>query len=239
MRNLMPITRPMGAADLTQAAEEAGKMALALSDLARGVAAYEAATGVAIAVVDADKAVTAGADMASGPDETVISKLFRDAVTTGTGFMLGGKRIDPAEVACRNDEDKDHVPLSPALKPLSEDALSAAMDVGRRAVRSDTAPFWQGREIPADLLSVVQHITKIGPCGSKWGFEQDLEMIERAIDGQTEKLIADVMEFSASHIRQRFNKLVDRTNANGNRFTREQVRDALRWMLERDQAPAF
>ena len=35
MRNLVPITRPMGAADLTQAAEDAGKLALALSDLAR------------------------------------------------------------------------------------------------------------------------------------------------------------------------------------------------------------
>ena len=50
MRNLVPITRPMGAADLTQAAEDAGKLALALSDLAHGVAAYEAATGAAIAV---------------------------------------------------------------------------------------------------------------------------------------------------------------------------------------------
>ena len=57
MRNLVPITRPMGAADLTQAAEDAGKLALALSDLAQRGAAYEAATGAAIAVVDADKAV--------------------------------------------------------------------------------------------------------------------------------------------------------------------------------------
>ena len=62
MRNLVPITRPMGAADLTQAAEDAGKLALALSDLAHGVAAYEAATGAAIAVVDADKAVMVGLD---------------------------------------------------------------------------------------------------------------------------------------------------------------------------------
>ena len=140
MRNLVPITRPMGAADLTQAAEDAGKLALALSDLAHGVAAYEAATGAAIAVVDADKAVM------------------------------------------------------------------------------------------ADLRDAVQHLAEIGPSGPKWGFQQDHEMIERAIDGQTEKLIADVMEFSQSHIRQRFNKLVDRTHARGNRFTREQIRDALQWM---------
>ena len=106
MRNLVPITRPMGAADLTQAAEDAGKLALALSDLAHGVAAYEAATGAAIAVVDADKAVMVGFDMASGPDETVFGSLdktfrrvveeygnmdhaqiYRDTMATGTGFM--------------------------------------------------------------------------------------------------------------------------------------------------------
>ena len=117
MRNLMPITRPMGAADLTQAAEDAGRYALALSDLSRAVAAYEAATGAAIAVVDADKAVMVGFDLASGPDETVFGSLdktarraveeyvnmdhaqiYRDAMVTGTGFMKDGKRIDPAEV---------------------------------------------------------------------------------------------------------------------------------------------
>ena len=63
-------------------------------------------------------------------------------------------------------------------------------------------------------------------------------MIERAIDGQTGKLIADVMEFSQSHIRQRFNKLVDRIHARGNSFTREQILDALQWMLGKTH-PAF
>lgn len=85
--------------------------------------------------------------------------------------------------------------------------------------------------IPADLLDAVQHIAKLGTSGPQWGFQQDLEMIERAIDGQTEKLIADVMDFSQSHIRQRFNKLVDRIHARGNSFTREQIRDALKWIL--------
>ena len=160
MRNLVPITRPMGAADLTQAAEDAGKLALALSDLAHGVAAYEAATGAAIA------------DLVSEP-------------------------VPPSNV------QKMHNAL----------------------------PTWQGKAIPADLRDAVQHLAEIGTSGPKWGFAQDLDMIERAIDGQTEKLIADVMEFSQSHIRQRFNKLVDRTHARGNRFTREQIRDALQWML--------
>ena len=77
----------------------------------------------------------------------------------------------------------------------------------------------------------MQHLANLGPSGPKWGFQQDHEMIERAIDGQTETLIADVMEFSQSHIRQRFNKLVDRIHARGNSFTREQIRDALQWML--------
>ncbi len=326
MRNLMPITRPMGAADLTIAAEDAGKLALALSDLARGVAAYEAATGAAIAVVDADKAVMVGIDLASGPDETVFgaldktarravedysrvdhAQIYRDAMVTGTGFMRDGKRIDPAEVfavneaeagkrvsglidpeaarknqcrsrsmaaveAMQDDELRDAMYPQPVpAAGTVEDAVKAgtaavaelvsepvptsnvqkmhnAPDIGKPISPQPTSiikkadnalPTWQGNAIPADLRDTVQHIVKLGTSGPKWGFEQDLDMIERAIDGQSEKLIADVMEFSLSHIRQRFNKLVDRTHAHGNRFTREQVREALRWMTGQDEPPAF
>ena len=104
--------------------------------------------------------------------------------------------------------------------------------IGLSAIGADNAlPKWNGKTIPADLRDAVQHLAEIGTSGPKWGFQQDLDMIERAIDGQNEKLIADVMEFSQSHIRQRFSKLVDRTHGQGNRFTREQIRDALSWML--------
>lgn len=305
MRNLMPITRPMGAADLTQAAEEAGKMALALSDLARGVAAYEAATGAAIAVVDADKAVMIGVDLASGPDETVFvpldktlrravedyarmdhAQVYRDALVMGIGITKDGKRIDPAEMfAVNNDaETRQDAELLDAMypQPVPEagtiaEALTAGADLvsdvcvndPRAVIRSDSIangerrisvdynesltdikmkqqmrasasalPKWQGKGEPPELRDAVEHIAHLGPSGPKWGFAQDLDMMERALDGQTEKLIADVMEFSQSHVRQRFNKLVDRTHAHGNRFTREQVRDALRWMLAKDEMPA-
>ena len=92
MRNLMPITRPMGAADLTQAAEDAGRYALALSDLSRAVAAYEAATGAAIAVVDADKAVMVGLDetfrrVVEEYGSMDHAQIYRDTMVTGTGFM--------------------------------------------------------------------------------------------------------------------------------------------------------
>ncbi len=268
MRNLMPITRPMGAADLTQAAEDAGRYALALSDLSRAVAAYEAATGYAIAVVDADKAVMVGFDMASGPDETVFGSLDKTArrVVEEYGNM------DHARF-CAATEAKQDPELLDAMYPLPvpetgtvEDAAdltalvapqtaqgeaqgtnsvhpatpatakpeSAASGpkIGLSAIGADNAlPKWNGKTIPAELRDAVQHLAKIGPSGPKWGFQQDHEMIERAIDGQTEKLIADVMEFSQSHIRQRFNKLVDRIHARGNSFTREQIRDALQWML--------
>ena len=111
--------------------------------------------------------------------------------------------------------------------------------IGLSAIGADNAlPKWNGKTIPADLRDAVQHLAKLGPSGPKWGFQQDHEMIERAIDGQTENLIADVMEFSQSHIRQRFNKLVDRIHTRGNSFTREQILDALQWMLGKTH-PAF
>ena len=266
MQNLMPITRPMGAADLTQAAEDAGRYALALSDLSRAVAAYEDATGVAIAVVDADKAVMVGIDLASGPDETVfgsLDKTFRRAVED-YGSM-DHAQIYAAPEAQQDAELLDALYPQPVPQPepqagTVEDAVVAGAaavadlvsePVPRVAVavdpvgeakrapqpastikKNDNAlPKWNGKTVTADLRDAVQHLAEIGPSGPKWGFQQDHEMIERAIDGQTEKLIADVMEFSQSHIRQRFNKLVDRTYARGNRFTREQIRDALQWML--------
>lgn len=279
MRNLMPITRPMGAADLTQAAEDAGRYALALSDLSRAVAAYEAATGSAIAVVDADKAVMVGFDLASGPDETVfgsLDKTARRAVKeyvnmdhaqfyaaveatqddelldamypqpvpeTGTvedAVMAGQRAIRDlaGEAATENTPDAQYnaarapdsdAPATPIRPELTRPSGGQKMGVFENA-RAEL-PKWNGKTIPADLRDAVQHLAEIGTSGPKWGFQQDHEMIERAIDGQTEKLIADVMEFSQSHIRQRFNKLVDRTHARGNSFTREQIRDALQWML--------
>ena len=108
MRNLMPITRPMGAADLTQAAEDAGKLALALSDLAHGVAAYEAATGAAIAVVDADKAVMVGLDLASGPDETV----FGSPPETRRGADLAPHSIIPRRVQARPAGPRRQAPIA-------------------------------------------------------------------------------------------------------------------------------
>lgn len=269
MRNLMPITRPMGAADLTQAAEDAGRYALALSDLSRAVAAYEAATGAAIAVVDADKAVMVGFDLASGPDETVfgsLDKTARRAVEeyvnmdharfyaateakqdpelldamyplpvpeTGTIPEAGADltaMVAPQPAHGEAQEPKLVHPATPATaKPES---AARGHKIGLSAIGADNAlPKWNGKTIPADLRDAVQHLAEIGTSGPKWGFQQDHEMIERAIDGQTEKLIADVMEFSQSHIRQRFSKLVDRIHTQGNRFTREQIRDALQWML--------
>lgn len=273
MRNLMPITRPMGAADLTQAAEDAGRYALALSDLSRAVSAYEAATGAAIAVVDADKAVMVGFDLASGPDETVFGSLdetfrrvveeygnmdhaqiYRDTMATGTGFMQDDELRDamyplpvpetgtipeagadltalvaPQPAQGEAQEPKLIHPATPATAKPESAASGQKMGVFENARAA--LPKWNGKTIPAELRDAVQHLAEIGNSGPKWGFQQDHEMIERAIDGQTEKLIADVMEFSQSHIRQRFSKLVDRIHAKGNRFTREQIRDALQWML--------
>ena len=252
MRNLMPITRPMGAADLTQAAEDAGRYALALSDLSRAVAAYEAATGAAIAVVDADKAVMVGLDetfrrVVEEYGSMDHAQIYRDTMVTGTGFMQDDELRDAmypqpvpqagtvedavvAGAAAVADLVSEPVPrVAVAVDPVGE-AKRAPQPASTIKKNDNALPKWNGKTVTADLRDAVQHLAEIGPSGPKWGFQQDHEMIERAIDGQTEKLIADVMEFSQSHIRQRFNKLVDRTHARGNRFTREQIRDALQWM---------
>lgn len=222
MRNLMPISRPMGAADLTQAAEDAGRYALALSDLSRAVAAYEAATEAKLdpELLDAMYPLPVPE---TGTVEDAADLTALVAPQTAQGEAQGPNSVHPATPA--------------TAKPES---AASGPKIGLSAIWADNAlPKWNGKTIPADLRDAVQHLAELGPIGPKWGFQQDHEMIERAIDGQTEKLIADVMEFSQSHIRQRFNKLVDRTHAQGNRFTREQIRDALSWMLVQDEMPVF
>ena len=71
MTSMMKFTSPMGAAAIEAAAESLAKQSLALTDLHRSMAAYEAATGSQIAVVDADaQLVSYGVDLASAPDKT-------------------------------------------------------------------------------------------------------------------------------------------------------------------------
>lgn len=286
------IDRPMDISDLMNAANQATSIGLALSDLHRAVAAFEAATGLAIAVVDASKAVTMiGVDLASGPDETMVqsigelmhrhsvmfdreaaqerNKMFRDAMQRGQRAVAGDP---PGSIAAGASEASLDAELLNAMYPSPipeagtvEDAVKAGAQavaelVSEPAPRAEifvngvikamsapqpasivqkmqnALPSWHGKTVSEDLRDAVQHIATLSTGGTKWGLEQDLDMIERAIDGQSEKLIADVMEFSQSYIRQRFNKLVDRTHGQGNRFTREQVREALRWMLFKETA---
>lgn len=242
MSNLLPLSRPMGVAALTEAAESIAKQSLALTDLARSVAAYEAATGVSIAVMDAHRPVMIGVDLASGPDDTVIW----DALNLGTGIAKDGQRIAPEDFYV-SPADSEPQPANQtaedfaAARDIAEAIEEAESHVAKQApsvpepMKKLAAPRWQGRVIPANLIDAVTHISSLSVT-SRWGLAQDLDMIERAIDGQTEKLIADVMEFSTSHIRQRFNRLMDRTHAHGNRFTREQIKDALRFMTGEESA---
>ncbi|WP_313348205.1 hypothetical protein [Paracoccus sp. (in: a-proteobacteria)] len=237
MSNLLPLSRPMGVAALTEAAESIAKQSLALTDLARSVAAYEAATGVSIVVVDAHQAEpeagvldetakaavrSSGIDFATNPDETAIW----DALNIKS-MDVGSLRIVPEDLAAARD-------IAEAIEEAESHVAKQAPSVPE-PMKELAAPRWQGRVIPANLIDAVTHIGSLSVT-SRWGLAQDLDMIERAIDGQTEKLIADVMEFSTSHIRQRFNRLMDRTQAHGNRFTREQIKDALRFMTGDESA---
>ena len=109
-------------------------------------------------------------------------------------------------------------------------------DLSDDAVEDDAAPA-SGQETRVGIASTpevdaaIEHLRGIGPSGVKWGFSQDLEMIERAIEGQSEATIAAVMEFSRSHIRQRFSLLVTRP-ADRSRHKREDVAAALRILIE-------
>lgn len=249
MTSIMKFTSPMGATAIEAAAESLAKQSLALTDLHRSMAAYEAVTGSQIAVVDADaQLVSYGVDLASGPDETVIQRLpqqdqqvmkaLRDAVATGTGFTLGGQRIDPAEVFCRNSaaEAQQDAELLDAMFPQpvppvgipETGTLAEAEAAGAQAIAelvSETAPTADNpppvaiadededeTRMPACLRNSVQaatdHINSLRYT-VKWTRFDDAELVRRALDGENEKAIAAVMEVSPAHIRQRLNMVRD------------------------------
>jgi hypothetical protein len=84
------------------------------------------------------------------------------------------------------------------------------------------------QKIDPRLEDAVIHINSV-PVFPKWNRKADLELMTRALDGESITLIADVMEFSPSYIRQRFNLLVGRKNDKAEpMFSRQDVFSALR-----------
>lgn len=197
----IPHSHPMRSDEIMQTAEAFARKASAWSTLAAAVTAFEDATGTAIALIHADDdgAVT----VTPIPAEKFYAARKREPKCDAE------MRAAPQELGqeARTDTFGDHTTKTPEQPVSGQHSASQ----GHAKIAHDDAKA---------------HVLALGQSG-KWGFAADLEMINRAIDGQTETDIAAVMEFSTSFIRQRFNLLVDRTHGQGNRFTREQVRDAL------------
>lgn len=201
MKPFIPHSHPMRSDEIMQAAEEFSRKAGAWSALATAVTAFEAATGTAIALIEADEA-------------------GHVAVTPIP--------VDQFYAAPKCDAGSDAKMCAEATERAQEARVDVSGHIATRKPEPPASgPHSSSQAIPkSETNEAKAHILALGPSG-KWGFADDLEMVERAIDGMTEADIAGVMEFSASFIRQRFNQLVDRTHGQGNRFTREQVRDAL------------
>lgn len=220
MSKILPIAKPLNGSDLTEAAAEMVREATSLSALAEAVKEYEAATGNVIAVVLQGTPVhftTRAAVMEERLVSDAAHTPYPEVLHKPEDFVNVQRGTDPWRLDKR--EVREEAPAKPLSRTMPEIAAAAA-----------DAPAEPGKPVSDDIREAANHIRNLGPSG-KWNHALDLELMERCIEGQTEKLIADVMEYSPSFIRQRFNKLVGRQTGQDNRFTREQVLDALKHIV--------
>lgn len=127
-----------------------------------------------------------------------------------------------------------HVAIGVDLaKPRSDETVVTVMEINRAveiadedkadSALPDCLRVVSSTPLPPNAAEIRAHLEKLAKKGGKWTQQQDLEILDRAKDGQNVQDIAAVMEFSLSFIRQRFNLLVDSTHGQGNRFKRDDV----------------
>ncbi|MCB5411799.1 hypothetical protein [Pseudogemmobacter faecipullorum] len=74
---------------------------------------------------------------------------------------------------------------------------------------------------------IAAHLRAL-PYPAGWGVELEVDMLERALDGQTVMQIADINGWSPQFIKMRFELLVGRKGTMPARFSRQEVLEALR-----------
>lgn len=235
---LPKLTGPMDANALAATAEELRRTSEAVSRLSGAVMAFERVTGIPVCIARSDQPEPSiiGVDIAKpGSDCTVVAPITAGD-PPGT-VQEGGKanveianRVLTAEGAGTDEKPKTdpRTAVAAAAKVDAKDAESNSVKVAPKVpanLKLEKLRL-QGLAVP-----IREHLMTVRERGGKWGFAQDEEILDRAIAGQDERTIADVMEFSPSFIRQRFSKLVDRTHGQGNRFKREDVHVVLKAML--------
>lgn len=135
--------------------------------------------------------------------------------------------------------------VSGTMEPeKSEKAISRPSDEAQRPIATVACDAAHGVEIirqeeeiekPAPIFSddvspeLAAHVVKL-PSGDLWGLEDDIELLERSIEGQNRFQIGDAMGRTDQAILKRFDILVGRRGNSPAKFTRDRVLDALRQM---------
>lgn len=215
MTSIMKFTSPMGATAIEAAAESLAKQSLALTDLHRSMAAYEAVTGSQIAVVDADaQLVSYGVDLASGPDWTpalpvtvpFTTEAQQDAELLDAMFP---QPVSPVEIPETGTLADAEAAGAQAIAELVSEPAPSADNPPPVAIADEDE---DETRMPACLRNSVQaatdHINSLRYT-VKWTRFDDAELVRRTLDGESEKAIATVMEVSPAHIRQRLNVVRD------------------------------
>lgn len=108
--------------------------------------------------------------------------------------------------------------------PHSAPDVSRTHDVEKAPETISALAPGQGGVSGSDIAA---HLSAL-PYPAGWGVELEVDMLERALDGQTVAQISDINGWSPQFIKMRFELLVGRKGTMPARFSRQEVLEALR-----------
>lgn len=150
---------------------------------------------------------------------------------TGPLEVLGYVGPEKVESAISRRDGEADGAKSAQCEPGSRAAeiMAAAADLEASAAELEaSAAELLAEEVEEAQLSLVQSHVRGLPVDSLWGLEDDIELLERSIEGQNHHQIGDAMGWSETGMLRRFSVLVGRKFKEPAKFGREEVLAALR-----------
>lgn len=123
-------------------------------------------------------------------------------------------------------EEATPLPSDEAQRPISTVACDAdrSAEIMRQAEELENLVPIFSPDVGPELAAHVVNL----PSGDLWGLEEDIELLERSIEGQNHFQIGDTMGWAETAILKRFSILVGRNGKDPAKFGREEVLAALR-----------
>lgn len=156
------------------------------------------------------------------------------AVENGAKEAQGGAESAFGTMEPEKEDEAISRPYDEAQRPIATVACDAdrGAEIMRQAEELEKLVPIFSADVSPELAAHVVNL----PSGDLWGLEDDIELLERSIEGQNHFQIGDAMGRSEQAILKRFGILVVRRGNAPPKFARDSVLDALRQMRPVNQS---